>query len=429
MHVAIPAERLEKAVVERLQRLSKTAKLPGFRPGKVPMKVIEAKFGGQVMQEVAGELINSSFHEAVGQEGLRPAGGATFTPKTLNRGQDVEYEATFEVFPQVARLDIAGMRIDRPVCEVTDEDVDRTLETMQRQRLQWLAVDRPAAEGDRVTMDFTGTLDGEVFDGGSAKDYDLVLGSGSLVKGFEEQLVGASAGDKRDVEVEFPADYGSPKLAGRKASFAVEVKAVQASQLPEIDGEFAKSFGIEDGDVQRLKAEVRENLQRELGDRIRARLRDQVMEALLEVNDIDIPRPLLDEEIQRLIQANRETLKRYGASPDLAPTDPEAYEANARRRVALGLILSEVAAARQISPDKDRVREILERTASSYEDPEEFVKWHFADPRRLADVQAVAMEEMIVEKLLEEADIKDAPVSFVELMQDERQTPDATGNQ
>jgi trigger factor len=341
----------------------------------------------------------------------------------------VEYEATFEVYPQIPGLDIAGMRIERPVCEVTDEDVERTLETMRRQRLQWLTVDRPAADGDRVTLDFVGTLDGEVFEGGSAKDYALVLGSGSLVKGFEEQLLGVSTGEKRDVDVEFPADYGSPKLAGRKARFAVEVKAVAESQLPDIDEEFAKSFGIEDGDVARLKAEVHENLERELGDRIRSRTRDQVMEALLEVNHIEIPKPLLDEEIQRLIQANRETLKRYGASPDLAPTDPEAYEANARHRVALGLILSEIAAAKKISPDKDRVRQILERAASSYEDPDEYVKWHLADPRRLADVQAVAMEEMLVEKLLEDADIQDVPTSFTELMQSEQQASAAPGNQ
>jgi trigger factor len=416
MTIAVPADRLEKAFAERITRLSKNVKMPGFRPGKVPLKMVEAQYGGQVMQEVAGDLIQASFQEAVGKEGLKPAGGPQIEPKSLARGKDLEYTATFEVYPEIKQLDIAGVRIERPVSEVTDADIDSTLENMRRQRMIWQPVERAAANGDRLVIDFVGTLDGEPFAGGTASDFEMVLGQGNLLKEFEDALAGAKPAESRGFDVPFPADYQSKELAGKTGRFEVTVKRVEEPVLPQVDEEFAKGFGVADGSVDKLRAEVKENLERELGERIRVMVRDRVMQALLDANEIDVPKPLVDGEIEHLQELNRETLRRHGASPDLAPTDREAYEDNARRRVALGLILSEVAQANKLNPEPERVRKVLERMASAYENPEEFVNWHFEDPRRLGDAQAVAIEDMIVERLLEGADVVDVKVPFGELM-------------
>lgn len=416
MTVAVPADEFEKAFSDRLKRLSKKVKLDGFRPGKVPLKIVEAQYGGRVMEEVAGDLIQTSFQEAVGQEGLEPAGGATIEPKNLGRGEGLEYVATFEVYPEVEKLDIADVRIERPVCEIQPGDVDRTLETMRQQRVQWRAVDRAAAEGDRLIIDFKGSLDDKPFEGGAAEDFVFVLGSGTLVEGLEKQLVGVKAGEAQALTVEFPRDYRNEALAGREVRFDVSVKTVAEPELPELDEEFARSFGIKDGSLDALRAEVKENQERELEDRIQRVLRDRVMRALLDANRFDIPKRLLDEEVQRLIQASRETFKRHGASPDLAPTDPAVYEKDAHRRVALGLILAEVAKANGIHPDPARVRAVLNRMAASYEDPEAFVKWHYADSKHLTDVQAMVLEETIVERLLEKAEVVDVQVAFGDLM-------------
>ncbi len=415
--IAVPADRLEKAFSDRIRGLSKNVKMPGFRPGHVPLKMVEAQYGPQIMQEVAGALIQSTFQEAVGQEKLRPAGGPSIEPKTLSRGKDLEYVATFEVYPDVNKLDIKGARIERPVCEVIDEDVDRTLETMRKQRLEWRPVDRAAAEGDKLEIDFLGRIDGEPFAGGEAKDFAVELGSKALIGDFESQLTGAAAGDTRTVTVTFPDEYANPDLAGKTAEFEVQVNQVMESQLPEINEEFAKAFGVAEGGVARLREEVKANLETEMEDRVRQKTRDAVMEALLTANDIELPKHLVDEEIGRLIQSNKEMFQRQGIDPEQLPDNRELYESTARRRVALGLILADIAAARKISADPARVRAALERMAAAYEDPDEFIRWHMADQRRLGEVQATVMEQMIVEELLQEAEAVDVPVSFVELMQ------------
>jgi trigger factor len=416
MTVAVPADQVEKEVSSRLKRLSKQVKMAGFRPGKVPMKIVEAQYGGKVLQDVAGELIQSSFGEALGKEGLRPAGGPKIEPKSIDRGADLEYVATFEVYPEVKKLDLEGVSIERPTAQVGDEDIDRTLETMQIQRVQWNRVERAAKEGDRAQIDFTGSLDGENFEGGSAQDYQVVLGSETLLADFEKQLEGLKAGDEKTIDVPFPDDYRNSQLAGKTARFEVTVKGVEESELPPIDEDFAKGFGIESGKVEDLRAAIRENLERELEDRIRTTVRDRVMQALLDANPIEVPKALQDQEIDRLMESQRQTLVQHGASPDLAPTDREIYQEQAYRRVALGLILAEVANAHGIKPDAERVRAAVERLAQNYEDPQAFVRWHYADSKRLAEVQAVVLEELVVEKLLEKADIKETPVEFAELM-------------
>jgi len=416
MTVAVPAERLESEVARRLKGLSKQVRMPGFRPGKVPIKMVEAQYGQQVLQEAAGELIQRSFEEAVGSQGLRPAGGPRIEPKSLARGQNLEYVATFEVFPEVPHNDLKGVTIRRPVCEPADAEIDETLETMRKQRVEWRPVERAGADGDRVTMDFQGSIEGEPIEGGQATDYALVLGSGRLIDELEKQVAGLTAGTNTTLKIRFPDDYRNTELAGRTADFDVQIKEVAEPVLPEVDEEFARSFGISEGGVTKLREEVLANLKREVEDKVRGVVHERVMNALLERNPVDVPAQLLNVEIDQLIERNRALLQRSGASPDLANVDRSVYEDTARRRVALGLVLAEFAQHSGLQPSPERVRQTLERMAVSYEEPEKFIAWHYENPQRLEEVHSATLEEMLVEHLLDTADVVDEQVSFKDLM-------------
>lgn len=422
MTVALPADQLEKAILDRLKKLSKTVNLPGFRPGKVPLKMIEAQYGGKVMEEVVGDLINSSFQQAVGQEGLNPAGGPSIEPKSLDRGKDLEYVAVFEIYPDITPKDLTGTQFERPLCEITEEDIHRTLERMQKQRTQWEPIDERAQDGHRLSFDFDGSLDGNPVAGASAKDFQVVLGQGALVKDFERQLVGLSAGDEPTISVVFPDDYHNTDMAGKKVDFALCVKQVAKAKLPALDDDFAKVFGIKDGSMETLKAEVQTNLEREVQERIRVLMRDRVMSAVADNNDISVPKRLVDEEAKHLLSSNRMTLKKNGVSEDKLPSDESLYVDQAQRRVLLGLVLSEVSKRQGMKADPARVKETLERIAATYEDPAEFIQWHYADPTRLAEVEAVVMEDMLVEYLLGTAQIVDKPIGFSELMYPQQST-------
>lgn len=422
MTVALPAEQFEKAILERLRKLSKTVKMPGFRPGKVPLKMIEAQYGGKVMEEVVGDLINSSFRQAIGQQGLNPAGGPSIEPKSLDRGKDLEYVAVFEVYPDISPKGLEGTKFERPLCEITEEDVHRTLERMQKQRTQWEPVDGRAEDGHRLSIDFDGSLDGSPVDGTSAKDFLVVLGQGALVEDFERQLVGLSVGDEPTISVTFPNDDHNANLAGKKVDFALCVKQIAEARLPALDDDFAKVFGVKDGSLETLKAEVRTNLEREVQDRIRVVMRDRVMSAVVDNNDISVPKRLVDEEAQRLLSSNRLALKKNGIPEDKLPSDQSLYVDQAQRRVLLGLVLSELSKRQGMKADPARVKETLERMAATYEDPAEFIQWHYADPKRLAEVEAVVMEDMLVEHLLGTAQIVDKPIGFSELMYPQQPT-------
>ncbi|HEC13576.1 MAG TPA: trigger factor [Acidiferrobacteraceae bacterium] len=416
MTVALPADQFEKAILDRLKGLSKTVKMPGFRPGKVPLKMIEAQYGGKVMEEVVGDLINSSFQQAIGQQGLNPAGGPSIEPKSLDRGKDLEYVAVFEIYPDVNPKDLGGTKFERPLCEITQEDIHRTLERMQKQRTQWEPVDDSAQDGHRLSIDFDGSLDGKPVDGTSAKDFKVILGQGALVKDLEGQLVGLGVGDKPSISVVFPDDYHDADLAGKKVDFAISVNQIAEAKLPALDDDFAKVFGIKDGSLETLKAEVKNNLEREVQDRIRVLMRDRVMSAVVDNNDISVPKRLVDEEARRLLSSNRQTLKQNGVPEDKLPSDESLYIDQAQRRVLLGLVLSEISKRQGMKADPAQVQETLERMAATYEDPAQFIQWHYADPKRLAEVEAVVMEDMLVEHLLQTAQIVDKPIDFNELM-------------
>ncbi|HYA37414.1 MAG TPA: trigger factor [Candidatus Methylomirabilis sp.] len=408
LKVAVPADEVEKEFSARLQRLSKQVRLPGFRPGKVPLKMVEAHYGVRLIEEVAGELIQTTMYEAIGSQGLRPAGDPRVQRKPLVRGEQLEYTVEFEVFPEVKRFDLAGVRIERPVVTVTDADVDRTLETIRKQRAQWKPVDREARLGDRLTIDFTGRMNGKEFDGGNASAFPVVLGSGTLIESLEQALVGSKAGESRNVSVRFPAEYRHATLAGQAADFDVKVNEVAEAVLPEVSESFAQELGVKDGGIERLRAEIKANLEREAASRSRAVIRTRALRSLLEANPIEVPQSLLEAEAQRL--------KKSDMTTGSGISDAMSYERRARSRVALGLILGEIIKTRGLTPDPAQVRRRLEEMSGDYESPQEFIQWHYEKPERLSEIENLVMEEKIVEDLLISAEVADKPMGFQDLL-------------
>ncbi len=410
--VSVPANQVEAAYSNRLQRLARQVKMPGFRPGKVPTKVVEQQYGPQLMEEVVGDLIQDSFREAVGQEGLRPAGGPKIEPKSLQRGEEFRYTAEFEVYPEIREVSLAGVTVERPVAAVADDDVARTIETIRRQRTRWSPVDRGAKNEDRLRIDFVGRLGSEAFEGGTAKDFTLVLGNGTLLEDMERGLIGAKAGETRTLAVSFPADYRHPKLAGQKAEFDVTVHEVTEAVLPALDEHLARELGVADGDLDQLRADVRANLEREASKRANLILRVRVMKALQAKYPLDLPKALVDAEVESL-------KAREGAMANRVPSMPESddrYRARATQRVTLGLLLAEAMRARGIKVDAQSVRAKIEDMAAEYESPQEFIQWHYQQPERLGEVESMVAEERAVTELLATAKVADQPIGFQDLL-------------
>jgi len=409
MTVQIPAEQIDQQVQSKLQQLARSVRLDGFRPGRVPLSVVKKRYESQVRSETAGELIASSYEQALQQENLRPAGEPNIEQMHNQPGQQLEYVATFEVYPDVEPPELADITIQRPVAEVSSADVDRMLEKLRNQRVTWTRVERPAAEGDRLEIDFQGTIDGQSFSGNSAKNVPLELGSGTMIPGFEEQLSGSSPGDRRTIDVTFPADYGSKEVAGKTAQFDVTVNAVAEAVLPELNDDFARAFGVGDGGLEKLREEVRQNMQRELDAAIKSRVKQQVFDALLEKSSIDIPASLIEREVDALVK------KGSGAAD--AEADRSRYQEEARRRVSLGLLIAELIKRNQLQVDSERVRETIETLAQSYEKPEEVVQWYYSNQDMLAGIHTLVMEDTVVEWIASQAKTEDKSSTFEELMQ------------
>ncbi|PKM05430.1 MAG: trigger factor [Gammaproteobacteria bacterium HGW-Gammaproteobacteria-6] len=410
MTVGIPADRIESEVNKRLQQTASRARVDGFRPGKVPMSVIRKRFGGSARQEVIGEVIQSSFYEAVMQEKLNPAGAPTVEPKELAEGKDFEYTATFEVYPEVALGDFAAIKVQRIESEVTDADLDKMLETLRGQNTRFEAVERAAENGDQLTLDFVGKVDGEVFQGGTATNTTLVLGSGRMIPGFEEGLLGAKASDTVVLKVVFPEEYQNLDLAGKAAEFDVTVHSVAAPVLPELDDEFFAKFGVEEGGIDGFRAEVRKNMERELRQAIKTKVKTQVMDGLLATNSIDVPKALVSSEIDRLRQ---QAVQQFGgANIDPSQLPAELFEEQAKRRVSLGLIVAEVVKQNEIKPDNDRVRAMVEDLASAYQEPEQVINWYYQNEQQLAEIQSVVLEEQVVDTVLQKAQVTDKKVAY-----------------
>jgi trigger factor len=418
LNVAVPLAEIESEVQSRLKHLGRTAKMPGFRPGKVPFKVVQQQYGAQVRQEVLGATLEKSFGDAVREQNIRVAGYPSFEPKQQGEGAtDFQYSATFEVYPDIKVGDIAGKPIDRLTLEVSDADVEKTLDIMRNQRATYEVVARAAQADDRVKISYKGTIDAVAFEGGTAEDQFAVLGAKRLLPDFENNLLGMSVGDTRAFDVKFPDDYHGKEDAGKTARFEVTLSEVAQPKPPEIDAEFAKSLGIADGDLAKMRAEVKANLTREVKVRLESRIKDQVLQALLDATPVDAPNSLISMEIQSLQTQARENLAARGMPvKEDTPMPAEAFEAQARRRVSLGLILGEVVRAHGLQAKPEQVRSAVEQQAQSYEHPEEVVRWFYQQPDRLRDIEAVVMEKNVVEWALGVANTQDKPITFDELM-------------
>jgi len=409
MTVQIPAEQMDQQVDSKLEQLSRSVRLDGFRPGKVPLSVVKKRYETQVREEMAAELIASTYEQALQQENLKPAGEPSIEQTRNRSGEGLEYVANFDVYPEIEVPELSDLKIERPLAEVADAEVDQMLEKLRLQRVTWTKVERAAANGDRIEIDFEGTIDGQPFSGNAAKNVPLELGSGAMIPGFEEQLVGVSAGDKKTIDVTFPDDYGSAEVAGKAAKFDIVVHSIAESAMPELDDEFARAFGVGDGGLEALRGEVSKNMRRELDAAIKARIKSQVFDALLEKADLDVPVSLLDSEIDALI-------KKGGEGAD-AGGDRSRYEDEARRRVSLGLLISEIIQRNQLTIDPDRVRQTIEDMAQSYENPEEVVQWYYSNQEMLSGVQTLIMEETVVEWVVDQAQVEEKSTTFEELMQ------------
>ena len=413
--VGVPAETVDSEVDARLKQAVKNVRLPGFRPGKVPLKIMRQRFGAGVRQEVVGEVMSRSFQEAVVQEQLKPAGQPTIEPRNLNPGADLEYVATFEVFPDIDVVEIRDFKVEKPVAQVTDEDVDNIIEVFRKQRGSYREVERPAAEGDQVTIDYTGTRDGEPFDGGSAENSTLELGSGRMIPGFEDGIVGMSAGEEKTLELTFPEEYHAEELRGAAVEFAVKLHKVEELELAPLDQELFSAYGVEEGDEAGFRAEVAQNMERELRNAVAARVKQQVMDAVIEAYaDLDIPEALVSQEVDALRQ---QMFQQFGGAAgqdlDLKSLLPdEMFHDKAERRVKLGLVLAELIARHELKADPDALRGAVEEIAATYQDPEEVVNWYYANQEQLSAVESKVLEDTIVERLLEDAEVTEQACSY-----------------
>ena len=414
MTVTIPESVVQEKMAQRLKSLAREVKIHGFRPGKVPQSVVQKMYGDKVRDDIVGDLIQSSYQEAMQQQSLNPAGYPHV--ELVNNTDGLSYTATFEVYPEIKLQGLNELEVERPVAIVSDADVDNIIEKLREQKKTWNAVERAAQEGDQIVIHFSGTSEGENFTNGKVENYAIEIGGKKMIPGFEDELVGLSAGDKKTFDISFPEEYGNEKLAGKAAQFEIEVVKVEESKLPEIDETFIKEYGIEEGTMEVFRADVQENLSRELNHVLRAKLKDAVMTALYEKYPVTVPNVLIDEEIQRLMQPYIETAKRQKIKLEDMNLPKEQFEEQAKRRVTLGLLLASILHDNTIELDDAKVRSTIEDMAKSYESPEDVVNWYYADEKRLHDVRQMVLEDQVVEWLVSQAKVTDKAVTFADMM-------------
>jgi len=414
--MAVPVADIDKQVDERLKQLARTVRMAGFRPGKVPLKLVAQQYGPQVRSEVIGDAVEKSFSAAVRDQNLRVAGYPRIERKEAAGDDRLEFSATFEVYPEVQLGDVSSVSIERPTLTVTDAEVEKTIAVLRKQRTRYEAADRAAAQGDRATIDFTGTIEGIEFDGGKGTDFTFVLGEGRMLPDFEAGVIGMKPGESKVFPVAFPADYQGRDVAGKTASFAVTLKAVEAPRLPEVDAEFARSLGIADGDLGKMRAEVKANVEREVKKRLGGDLKNRVMQALFDAARPELPKSLVDMEVQRVVAGARADLQARGLKMESMPIDPQIFEDQARRRVALGLIVGELVKKHDLAAKPQQVRALVDEHAASYEQPGEVVKWYYSQPERLAEFEGLAVEQNVVDWVLRNAKTVDKAVAFDQLM-------------
>lgn len=414
--IGVAAAEVDEQVQVKLKESAGQVRLPGFRPGKVPLKVVQQRFGKGIRQEVVGEVISRSFYEAISQEELRPAGQPDIEPIKDEAGKDLEYAATFEVYPEIELKDFSTIEIAKPVAEITDEDVVKTIANIREQRGSWVAVERAAADGDQVNIDYKGTRDGEAFEGGSAEGSDLILGSGRMIPGFEDAIVGMSAGEDKVVALTFPDDYNTEALQGANVEFNIKVNTVSERQLPELNDELFAEFGVSEGGESAFRAEVRDNMQKQLDTATRAKLKFRLFKALEDMHEFEKPKALISSEIAAVKQ---QMLSQFaGGQPmdsSLFPDDLFAPEAE--KRVTLGLLIAEIAKTAELEVDDDKVRARIEELAASYEQPQQVLQYYYTNEQALNGVQSAVMEDQVVEYVLTQVQISEQAVSYAEALQ------------
>lgn len=416
--LAVPLQDIEGEVDKRLARLAKTVKVAGFRPGHVPIKMVAQQYGPQVRSDVISDAVQKSFNDAVREQNLRVAGYPRIEPaesKAQSEGA-LEFSAVFEVYPDVKVGDIASATIERPQVEITNEDIDRTLEVLRRQRAKWSHVHDAAREGDRVKVDFSGTIDDVEFPGGQAKDFAITLGEKRMLPEFEAAIAGMKEGDTKSFPVTFPTDYHGKEVAGKTAQFALTVKEVSRPDVPPLDSAFATAFGIKSGKVEDLRAEVESNLRLELKRKVESVLKDQAMRALREKTQITLPKSLVELETRELMRRMAGQLQQQGMKAEDIKLNPDTFRPQAEERVALGLIVGELVRGESLEAKPEQVKAMVSEIAQTYEQPDAVVRWHYEKPERLADFEAMAVEHNVVEWVLGKAQVKDVPTPFESLM-------------
>jgi trigger factor len=415
----ISSAALGSEVQTRLRNLSKTVKMQGFRPGKVPMKMVESNYGPQLHAEVLSDMVSKQFQGAIEAGKLRIAGQPRIDRAAGDKaveGDNLNFEAVFEVYPELSLGDTTGLSIERFTCAVADAEVERTVDVLRKQRVSWSAAERVAQDGDRVTLDFLGKVDGVAFQGGEAKAYPFVLGEGRMIPEFEVAVRGMKAGDSKTAPVNFPAEYNNQELAGKAATFDLSVSLIEAPLLPPVDAEFAKQLGVPDGDVAKMRSDIRNNLEREVASRLRARTKNSAMDQLPALAEFSLPSALVSDEQGRLAEMAKADLQQRGVDVKNMPIPVEAFKENAEKRVRLGLIVGELVKKENLVAKPDQIRKQIDEFAQSYENPGEVIRWYYSDRQRLAEVEAMVVEQNVVDHLLAKAKVSDKAISFEELM-------------
>jgi trigger factor len=417
--ISVPAETVDVEVKSRLRHIAKTQRINGFRPGKVPPSVIQKRYGQSVRQEVAGEIMQRNFVDAIVAEKMNPAGRPHFVAKSNEDGKALEFEATFEIYPVVELTGLESIKVERPAVDVTDADVDEMFVTLQNQHKTWKENKRKTKKGDKLTLDFSGRVDGEDFEGGKAEGFELELGAGRMIPGFEKEITGMKVGEEKTISVTFPDDYHAENLKGKEAEFDIKIHKTEGPTLPKVDEDFAKLFGVEEGGIEALRAEVTTNMTRELTQAVKAKVKEQVIEGLLEANDVEIPASLIAQEIEVL---RKQAMQRFAGQMDPAnmPELPnDMFEEQAKRRVKVGLLLGEVIKLNELKVDESKVNELIASAASAYEDPKEVIEYYASNKELNQQMQNVALEEQAVELLLDSAKVKNKKASFSDIMNPE----------